>query len=261
MFQSGGHPDFFGISPDGVFIKIEQIRELISALSLKSYLGGRKVAVINDADAMNRSTANAFLKTLEEPPDNTVIILVTSNPSALLRTVISRCRVVPFVPMEPQKLAGVLKSRLGLSDDDALRAATLADGCVGKALGGLDDVKAIDDEAVKLMAQLAEMPADAAINFAAEWKERRKDLPVLLERMGEILRLSQSRNSAFSSGIMYDVLEKFGRAPGERVDECFDMLMESAPALKFNPNVPLFLEALIFNMQSVLQKGQRIGTT
>ncbi|MBI3793405.1 MAG: DNA polymerase III subunit delta' [Nitrospinae bacterium] len=270
MFETNSNPDFFGLKKEGAIeyeksgreIIINQMRDLTNALSLKSYLGGRKVAVIYDTDTMKGAASNSFLKTLEEPPEKTVIILISANPQGLLPTIVSRCRVIPFVPMEPHKLARILIRRLGISEDEAIRVANLADGCVGRALGGVDEVRAIDDEAVSLMSRIGELRADEAINFALGWKDRRKDLPVLLARMAEVLRLSRRRNSAFSSAIMPEVLEKFDRTPGERVDECFDLLMESAPALwSNNPNVQLFLEALIFNMQSVLQKGKRIGTT
>lgn len=262
MFDSGSHPDFFSISPDGTMIKIDQIRELISSLSLKSYFGGRKVAVVHEADTMKGPPANAFLKTLEEPPANTVLILVTANPSALLPTVVSRCRATPFVPMEPSKLAGLLEKRLGLSGEEALRAAILAEGCFGRAMGGgMDEIKALDDEAIRLMSQIADMPVDAVVGFAEGWKkDRRKELPILLERMAEILRRSQTGKYAQSSDIITHDMDGFVGVPGDRAVECFDMLMEAAPATRFNPNVQLFLEALIFNMQSVLQKGHRIGT-
>lgn len=270
MFEAGSHPDFFSVSKEGAAeyeksgatIIVEQMRDLISSISLKSCMGGRKVAVIHGAETMKGPPANAFLKTLEEPPPDVVIILVTDSPSALLPTIISRCRQVPFTPMEPSKLAVVLEKRLGTTAEEAFRAAMLAEGCVGRALGGATEgVREVDDEAAGLMAGLVKMPADEVVGFAEKWKKReRKDLPVLLERMAEILRMSQGRNSAIPSDIIRQVSAGFGGAPGDRAGECFDMLMEAISASTRNPNVQLFLEALIFDMQSVLQRGHRIGT-
>jgi DNA polymerase-3 subunit delta' len=270
LFNERNHPDFFNVTREGSkqygksgnIIITEQIRDLISALSLKSYMGGRKIALILEAEAMNRATANAFLKTLEEPPSKTIIILVSANPSSLLPTVVSRCRNLPFVPMEPSKLAELLQTRLGTSPEEALRLALLADGCVGKTLGGgMDNIKAIDDSALNLMHQIPAMRVEGVLKNAREWKDRRGDLSVLLDRMAEILRFSMKRDLKFSSDIMSRVTNMYGGMPVDRVIECFDLLLDAAQRLKLNPNIQLFLESLIFNMQSVLQKGYRIGTT
>ncbi len=88
--EKGLHPDFFFVSPEDGLIKIEQINELIKGLSLKSSGGKTKVAIIDEAHLINYEAQNALLKTLEEPQGKTVIILVTSHPSILLPTILSR---------------------------------------------------------------------------------------------------------------------------------------------------------------------------
>lgn len=87
------HPDFYEIEPESKARKIltEQMRNLEEALHLKPQLSSYKVVVIHDADRMVPAAANAFLKTLEEPPDKTVLLLVTLLPEALLETIRSRC--------------------------------------------------------------------------------------------------------------------------------------------------------------------------
>lgn len=87
------HPDFFWLRPSGKLrqIHIERIRELERELYLHASLGGYRVAVITDADRMNPSAANAFLKTLEEPPPQVLILLLSTAPERLLETIRSRC--------------------------------------------------------------------------------------------------------------------------------------------------------------------------
>lgn len=88
------HPDFWAVGPEGegrAEIKVDQIRELNHALSLTSHRHGRKVALIHPAEAMNANSANALLKTLEEPPEGTLMILVGAAASRLPATVLSRC--------------------------------------------------------------------------------------------------------------------------------------------------------------------------
>jgi len=95
--EEGNHPDFFTISPDGFSIKIESIREGMRFFSLKSFRLKRKIMVIKDAQSLTPAAANAFLKTLEEPPKNSFIAISTSKLDGLLPTIISRCRKI-FLP-------------------------------------------------------------------------------------------------------------------------------------------------------------------
>jgi len=91
---AGTHPDLQWIEreEDAKQLKVEQIRDLTQALALKSYRGGYKVAVIAEADAMNVNAANALLKTLEEPPLATLLVLCSARPSRLPPTIVSRCQ-------------------------------------------------------------------------------------------------------------------------------------------------------------------------
>ncbi len=92
------HPDFYVVEPESKSRKIltEQIRNLEEALHLKPQQSDYKVAVIHDADRMMPAAANAFLKTLEEPPDKTLLLLVSSLPEVLLETIRSRCIALPL---------------------------------------------------------------------------------------------------------------------------------------------------------------------
>ena len=90
------HPDWINVRPidDSRQIRIEQVRELAQELALTSHQGGYKVGVLSPADVLNRFAANALLKTLEEPPGRTVLILVVTQPSRLPATILSRCQRV-----------------------------------------------------------------------------------------------------------------------------------------------------------------------
>jgi len=97
------HPDFFWLRPAGKLrqIHIERIRDLERELYLRASLGGYRVAVISDADRMNPNAANAFLKTLEEPPPQVLILLLSSAPERLLETIRSRCLRLDLERSEP----------------------------------------------------------------------------------------------------------------------------------------------------------------
>lgn len=93
-----GHPDYFTLKPESKSrrIVVDQIRELESGLRRKSQESGRKVAIIHDAERLQPAAANAFLKTLEEPPPQTHLLLLSSLPESMLETVLSRCIKLPL---------------------------------------------------------------------------------------------------------------------------------------------------------------------
>ncbi len=107
LMEANTYPDFVHVVPeeDKNIITIDVVRELISKLHLTRHFDAKKIALIEYADCMNTNAANALLKTLEEPPDETIIILVTSAPLKLPATIRSRCQFVPFhSPSQTQSL-------------------------------------------------------------------------------------------------------------------------------------------------------------
>jgi DNA polymerase-3 subunit delta' len=135
--DSFNHPDVRWISPveDSMKIKINQIRDLKQAINLKPYQGRVKVWIILKAESMTEEAADAFLKTLEEPPENSLLILICSNLNLLLPTIISRCQVINFGAVHFEELKQFLSMTYGLEEQKAHFLAALADGSLGKAVG------------------------------------------------------------------------------------------------------------------------------
>lgn len=126
------HPDLHHVRPDGAFIKIDQIRELQKELSYRPFEAPKKACIIEDADKMNISAANAFLKTLEEPSGNAILILITTRVDAVLPTVLSRCQQLRFPSLPTETIASQLREK-GADEDSARIAAALAEGSVERA--------------------------------------------------------------------------------------------------------------------------------
>jgi DNA polymerase-3 subunit delta' len=139
--DAGTHPDLLSIAraADKHELPIQAIRDLCHDLSLKPMRGGRRVAIVEDADSLSEEAANAFLKTLEEPPEGSTLILIGTTAEMQLETVVSRCRVVRFEPLTEADLAAVLMEQ-GVADDaeEAVRLARLGEGSVSRALGLAD---------------------------------------------------------------------------------------------------------------------------
>jgi DNA polymerase-3 subunit delta' len=113
------HPDFSVVTPEKGEIRVAEIRAVEEALSFRPYEGRNKVVIIDDADTMNQSAANAFLKTLEEPPEESLLVLVASNANRLPETIRSRCSRINFTPLSPEAckkvIMAVADQRLALS--------------------------------------------------------------------------------------------------------------------------------------------------
>lgn len=144
-FLAASHPDFHLVQRESgkreltvdKFLGAKEQRGkagLCHDLSLRPQNGSRKIAVIDDADAMNDEAANALLKTLEEPPERAVLILIAHNPAALLPTIRSRCQFVRFDPL-PDAIVAELLVEQGLAESaaEATAVAALADGSLSTA--------------------------------------------------------------------------------------------------------------------------------
>jgi DNA polymerase-3 subunit delta' len=131
---SGSHPDIIIVRPEGVFIKIDQVRDISRQLKFAPLEGGWRIVIINDAQAMNLEASNAILKILEEPPKRTLFILTASQTTDLLPTIVSRCQQIAFRPISHEKVAQLLIKARGLDTQTARALAISTKGSIGKAL-------------------------------------------------------------------------------------------------------------------------------
>ncbi len=134
-FGADSHPDFLLVSPEKGAIKIDQIRKLIKKLSFAPYEAKIRVVLIEDVHTMRQEAANSLLKTLEEPPENNLLILTADSAGKVLQTIISRCQTIPFYSLTFDETADILRrdnSELDL--ETALLLARLSEGSPGKAM-------------------------------------------------------------------------------------------------------------------------------
>ncbi len=165
---AGNHPDVELVAPGGICdepdhrdhsdsrdLRICQIRRLEKVLSLSPYSSGRRVVIVDGADTLHLEAANAFLKTLEEPPAGSVIILLAEREERLPATVLSRCQKLAFRPVNRETILETLIER-GADPEDAVAITAASRGRIGWALQALDDPSLLDertemlDEAIRL---------------------------------------------------------------------------------------------------------------
>ena len=135
------HPDVFILKPDkeGGSIKIDEVRQLIKNMYLKPFEAAKKIYIIDEAQEMKHEAANALLKTLEEPPPDAVIILITDNLKSLFHTIVSRCQVVRFFPLKVREVKEILMKEHSIDEVKAHVLSCLSSGRLGEALKYKDE--------------------------------------------------------------------------------------------------------------------------
>ena len=230
-------------------IVVDQVRDLVDRrLSLKRFEGRRRFVVIDPADAMNPQAQNALLKTLEEPPEDTTLVLVAASPDSLLPTIRSRCLRVPFAPIPPD----VVEARLvaeGHPPDKARLAAALSGGSLGRALAADDDALAARADAVRRAAALGADDAGAWLGYARDQGGDREDARALCDLLLVWLRdvaAAQAGASALALPDLGDATRAAAAAlsPAETLRRRREV-GRAAEALRQNGAPVLALEAML----------------
>lgn len=214
------HPDFFVIEPDQDLatpqIKIEQVRDIEQQMMYRPLVGERKICLIDQADRMTIGAANALLKTLEEPPDHSLFLLISSRPAALPVTIRSRCQAVRFAtPARTQVEAAVILKR-DMSPSDARLLAIISEGRIGEALStDVQSLRAQQQEVLELVSPKS-LQSIALMLTAAESlnkSDRAQDLLIWLARWIRdlvIIRVGGDRDQiAFTENL--SALESYAR--------------------------------------------------
>lgn len=132
--ENNQHPDVHLIENCDCEIKIENIRQLQREINLRPYEAKFKVFIVDNAHTLTAEAANALLKILEEPPKSSLIILITDKPALLFKTVVSRCKIIKFLPFPRGYLEGILIKDYALDNDTAHFLAYFSEGRIGCAL-------------------------------------------------------------------------------------------------------------------------------
>lgn len=256
---AGTHPDLFAVrTPPGKHeLPIEDIREFCGKMAMKATRGGRKVGVVETADDFNAASANAFLKTLEEPPPGSLLVLLATDTDRQLPTILSRCQVVRFAPLGPVDLRAVL-SEQGVEADRLDRLVRLANGSPARGL-------ALNDESVWAVRQkLVEGATAPRPNFAGlaeAWdgfvaaagkdtaaQRVRVSLVVgfLVEAVQQALKLSVGAEVPGLDAAEADRLKAFAARLGpDRLADLLDRLVDADAHVDRRAQIGLIVEAVV----------------
>ncbi len=252
---AGIHPDVIEIGPQGTFLKIGQIRALLTDLALKPYEARFRIVVLTDAHAMTPEAANALLKVLEEPPPQTILVLTAHGTADLLPTVVSRCQPIRFAPLSAERIAALLAERHGQDAEDALVLAALAGGSLSRAIaltreGAVDRWRRRRDWLAAILPGLERQPPAVLLAMAAELALDGKGAVDSLELAKTWLR-DQIVAGCRPEKLVYrdrsDDLQRLAKGcDPERLAEWIVRLQEAQQALSANAAARPTLEALFF---------------
>jgi DNA polymerase-3 subunit delta' len=180
--EEGLHPDLIHITNEGVFIKLEQIRDLMKRFRFRPFEGKFRVVIIQDAQKLMEPAANAMLKILEEPPKANIFILLATESQMLLPTIVSRCCQVRFQPLADEIVAEWLAREGGLSPDHAYGIARLAAGSIEKARWFSDEDRVAGWK--KVVGKLENLDGLSILDFfpmVSDWAKNRESAEQDLE--------------------------------------------------------------------------------
>jgi len=158
-------------------VRVDDVRAFEAGMRLHSAEGGWRVAIVDEAERMNRNAENALLKILEEPPPNTLILIVSNAESAMLATTRSRCRRLPLSPLPDTVVSTLLaRARPDLTHADTMVILRLADGSIGSAIALADAGGAkLYRMVVAVLGTLPEIDGEALHAMAGAWARKPKE--------------------------------------------------------------------------------------
>lgn len=259
---SGNHPDLLIIDKGDEKIKVEDIRECRTWLSYKPY-GKKRVVIINQAETITPQGGNAFLKTLEEPPENTLIILVTTNLHSLLPTIVSRCRMVRFNRLSYSDVENIAVKEYNLAKPEAAAIASLSNGSINPAAFaiGRDEIAMGRDLSLTLLKESLAGNLEYILTATTPLLSDRGKLSVCLDLMSNIVRdialivSGESEKIISNRDIIDSLSEMSGRVSLKWAVTAFDMVKEAKQALNRNANTRLLLEELLIGIRYAAKRG------
>lgn len=247
-------------------IRINQIRELRQRLALSNALSGRKFVLIIEANEMRVEAQNALLKTLEEPRENISFILLCSNKNTLLPTILSRCQMIYFPPLDEEVIAKELQKKLNMDERKSKLIAKFSDGSFTQALEfAMEEIILIRNKLVDFLRQFLRKEYPSAIlakeiSVFTEKMDKKKAL-FALELLSKWFRdcLVYSKSGNYSLIRNYDdlpTIERFVKKFGAKsMDKIFDIIVSSEKFVISNVQISyIFLNLFIAIREILLER-------
>ncbi len=250
----GNHPDVSRITPEGSSLKIKQIRDMQEKAYYKCYEGKIKVIIIYEAHLLTPEAANSLLRILEEPPGDTVFLLLVEDTQRLPDTIISRCRGVSFSPLADEAVKGILEEK-GISIQVPL---SLAYGSVQKAIDLNEDssCRELVKETEEFLAKIQNHGYRELFSYAEHIEQKKGKITLLLDYFDIVFRNRMLRLVAHDKGGGSETETSAGEAFGyQACREALEEIGKTYYYLYNNANTRLALENLFIKLKKLSQRG------
>lgn len=257
--MSNNQPDIIFISHEKPgSIGVEDIRgQINNDIGIKPYSSPRKVYIMNEGEKMTVQAQNALLKTLEEPPEYAVIIILTTNVDSLLPTILSRCVVLNMKPVEDALVKKYLMTELQVPDYKANICVAFARGNVGKAklLANSEEFEKVKDEAVTLVKHINEMETHEVVKAIKKISEYKLDVNDYLDILSiwyrDVLLYKATRdmNGLIFRDEFQQISKMADRSTYEGIETIVNALQQAKRRLDANVNFDLTMELLLLTIK------------
>jgi DNA polymerase-3 subunit delta' len=259
LYAAGNHPDLHILGPaEGKRqIVIQQIREgILERAYLKPMSGKTSTFIIQEADLLNINASNAFLKTLEEPPETSHFILIAPDRDSVLPTISSRCQILSFSPLPRQVVENILVEE-GIPGQEAAILATMAKGSVKRArnyhtTGALGTLS----EEFESLSSLHSYPIAQLLDLAQQWGRNRQDALSVLEFMIQwyrdmmILAEGAPEDQVVHVPHLAELKNGAVRIGGRNLAMILEAVEDAREAVEANTNVQLTLDTLLLRVRA-----------
>lgn len=250
------HPDLFYIKPDGLSIKKEQIQSLQEEFRKKAVESERKVYILSEADKLTNSSANSLLKYLEEPHEGTTIILLSSAVSKILPTILSRCQIISFKPLNIEHIANLLIEN-GVSTTKAMLLASIKRNVEEGLLLNQNEWFGSAQKIVEKIFMRFNKLADTLLIIQEEWLPHFKDreqidlgLELLLYMFRDVLFLKIGKEeSVANKNFIREFTTMLSKISENQIVQKMDAILEARKKLAANTNQQLLMEQLVIKLQ------------
>ena len=252
-------PDYINIHPDGNSIKISQIRKLQTDIIVKPHKQ-YKIYIINQAESMTIEAQNALLKTLEEPPEYAIIILITSNKESLLDTIKSRCEIIKFLPISIVDLNNYLITK-GIDKNRAQLLSTFARGSIEKAieLSESADFAIMRDEIQTYIEIMIDKDMIDILEISASMEKYKNDsinvLDMLINYFRDMMLLKEKVDKSMIINIdkITFIQNMSKKITYSQVSKIIDIIEDTKKKIRSNCNFNISIQVMALNIYEVIK--------
>ncbi len=260
QFESKNQPDFKVVLREKSSLGVKEIREQVTSdAQIKPYSSAYKVYLIDEAEKMTEEAQNALLKTIEEPPEYAVFLILAARQEQLLPTVLSRCISLPLRPVSPERIKWFLMEKKGIPDYLAEGAAVFSGGLVGRAVRYAESEAFIEQrkEVLQLVKQVDSMSMAELLEAVKSFSARKDtadeylDLLLLWYRDVLLFKATKNANSLLFCDELEGVATQAGKRSFENLQGIVDSIEQVKQRLKSNVNFENAIELLLLYIKEV----------